>query len=145
MALACLACLATGLFRTQFTETIGLSILFVGFSIVLAWAVVRTTDNLPFPVVWKFAAQIGFYSYSIYVWHTAVLYLVTTCFGWSVLPFWIYLIVAIVVGIAMANLVEVPFLKLREKLFPSRARRSVLTFSLGPAAVPQVSRSRIVP
>jgi len=146
MALACLACLATGLFRTQFTETIGLSVLFVGFSILLAWAVVRKTDNLPFQVVWKFAAQIGFYSYSIYVWHTAVLYVVTTYLGWSVLPFWIYLIVTIIVGIAMANLVEVPFLKLREKLFPpSRARRSVLTFSPDPAGVPQVSSSRIVP
>jgi hypothetical protein len=72
--------------------------------------------------------------------------LVTTYLGWSVLPFWIYLIVTIIVGIAMANLVEVPFLKLREKLFPpSRARRCVLTLAPVPAAVPQVSSSRIVP
>jgi peptidoglycan/LPS O-acetylase OafA/YrhL len=145
MALASLSCISIGLFRTRFTENIGLTVLFVGFSFLVAWAVVRTTENLPFQVLWKCAAQIGFYSYSIYVWHTAVLYLVTTYLGWLALPFWIYLILAVLVGIAMANLVELPFLKLREKQFPSHAKRNVLNFGPRPAVVPLVSASRIVP
>lgn len=140
LALAALLCVPTAFFHNQFTGTAGLTILFVGFSFLVAWAVVRTPGTSLYPMVWRLAAEIGFYSYSIYVWHTTALYLVTTYLGWSALAFWIYLTGAMILGIAMAHFVELPFLAIREKLFPSRAKRMLLAPAPVPAQVRPVER-----
>jgi peptidoglycan/LPS O-acetylase OafA/YrhL len=80
-------------------------------------------------------ARIGFYSYSIYLWHWIVIgyvrqYLRYKCmttatpFAWSSEWEWwqwpLSMAFSIIVGIAMAVIVEQPVLKLRDRWFPSR-------------------------
>lgn len=66
-------------------------------------------------------AFIGAYSYSIYLWHgpAKLVYdrLTHTHIALSWLP--LYLLFAIGLGIGMAKLIEMPFLRLRDKLVPS--------------------------
>lgn len=98
-----------------FMRTVGVTGLMVGFTLVVAWSVIRVPENL----VFRFMAKVGFYSYSIYLWHVMVR---DVFFGWAriiSLPiFIIYLTVAVGIGIAMAHLVEIPYLRMRERLFP---------------------------
>jgi peptidoglycan/LPS O-acetylase OafA/YrhL len=82
-------------------------------------------------------ARIGFYSYSIYLWHWLVVfylrpYVRSRCvtigspFTWSSpLETWQWaasVVLCIVLGIGMAIIVEQPFLRLRDRWFPSRTR-----------------------
>ena len=70
-------------------------------------------------------AAMGFYSYSIYLWHMPVL-------GYAIkmkaandshLVYWkcmvVYAIGSLLVGVSMAKLIEMPVLKLRDRCFPS--------------------------
>jgi peptidoglycan/LPS O-acetylase OafA/YrhL len=70
-------------------------------------------------------ATIGSYSYSIYLWHMATIYFVTPklrdSVSWDIRAV-IYLVSAFVVGIAMAKLVELPTLSLRDRWFPCKIR-----------------------
>jgi peptidoglycan/LPS O-acetylase OafA/YrhL len=69
-------------------------------------------------------ARIGFYSYSIYLWHYPI-----STIGMDNLPLngptWVRLVVyvglCLGIGIGAARLVELPFLRLRDRLFPSRS------------------------
>jgi peptidoglycan/LPS O-acetylase OafA/YrhL len=100
-------------------QTFGLSALFVGFSFLVAWAVVRTPRNPIGRVITRVAARIGFYSYSIYLWHMVVVF----AFGYypasSATKFWTYLATTVFLGITMAQLVEMPYLALRDRVFPT--------------------------
>ena len=75
-------------------------------------------------LVYRGVAAIGIYSYGIYLWHIGVISPVEHAIGHfpRVAPYIQYpatLAVALLVGIVMTKLVELPFLRLREKLFPS--------------------------
>jgi peptidoglycan/LPS O-acetylase OafA/YrhL len=71
----------------------------------------------------QWLAMLGTYSYSIYLWHM-------TMMTWGVMHLrgsasWqmrqtLYLVAALVVGVAMAKIVEAPLLKLRDRWHPSR-------------------------
>jgi peptidoglycan/LPS O-acetylase OafA/YrhL len=73
-------------------------------------------------------AALGAYSYSIYLWHMALM-------RWAVPHLqeslsWqqrttLYLVGAFVIGIAMAKLVELPTLRLRDRWYPSRTTSEV--------------------
>lgn len=99
-------------------QTFGLTGLLVGFSFLVAWCVVRSPRTSAGRALSKCAAKVGFYSYSIYLWHT----ILVIAFGFrpslSAAKFWVYVASTIVAGIAMAHLVEMPYLALRERLFP---------------------------
>lgn len=76
---------------------------------------------------WRWApfrllARIGFYSYSIYLWQqpTAMLF---NSFHHSVLMTACGFMAALAVGIIMAKLIEVPFLRLRDRLSPALTGR----------------------
>jgi peptidoglycan/LPS O-acetylase OafA/YrhL len=60
-------------------------------------------------------AWIGRYSYSIYLWHVIVFVLMERYLplsGWLVT----YLVASIVLGVILAKVIEIPFLRLRDKL-----------------------------
>lgn len=130
LALVSGACLAPPLFlrmeATPFIYTFGFTLLYLGFGALLLLVV---TQGLPqgrwLDKIMKAASFVGFYSYSIYLWHL----LVRTAgvnFQEQGLPWWlvqpVYLAACIVTGIIMAKLVELPFLKLRDRFFPSRSK-----------------------
>ena len=121
LGLAFLACIPAALLpqRNHTMQTFGLTGLLLGFSFLVAWAVVRTPKSSLARALAKPAAAIGFYSYSIYLWHTALLYLFIDRPAHPFLVFWTYVAVCIAVGIAMSHLVEVPYLALRDRIFPA--------------------------
>ena len=121
------------------TAGLGLTGMYVGYGLfLLGWL------NLPVrtrwgkrlfetrPAVWL--GTVGFYSYSIYLWHVdlaqtpmhklvlwagtrgispGVIYLVSTA---------LYVALAVATGSVMARLIELPTLKLRDRLFPARSK-----------------------
>ncbi len=76
----------------------------------------------------RFAAYLGSYSYSIYLWHVPVR---NWGYPWLeqvlgtpmnvYLHISIYVVFAIAFGVLMSKLIEMPVLKLRDRFFPSRA------------------------
>jgi peptidoglycan/LPS O-acetylase OafA/YrhL len=113
-------CLPATLFdeRAPGIQTFGLTGLFVGFSFLVAWAIVRTPSTPVGRFVCKVAARVGFYSYSIYLWHTILVDAFEYYPTLSLAKFWSYIATTVSVGIAMGHLVEMPYLALRERRFP---------------------------
>ncbi len=105
--------------NTVFMSTGGLTMLFVGFGYILMSVVNRKPSRR---FVARVLARIGYYSYSIYLWHAVLAF-------WAfrdsprLLYFLTYIAGCLVVGVLMAKLVETPSLALRDKLFPSRTGR----------------------
>jgi peptidoglycan/LPS O-acetylase OafA/YrhL len=98
-------------------RTAGYTLLFFGFGCLMC----RVVDAKVRPELkvglWPLA-KLGYYSYSIYLWHEwARLVPRSIPGGWA-----IAFIAAIVPGIVMAHLIEIPVLALREKLFPAMKR-----------------------
>lgn len=65
----------------------------------------------------RILTKVGFYSYSIYLWH-AMLALFFIELGMSAFRFWIYIALSLDFGIVMAKAIEIPFLALRDNLLP---------------------------
>jgi peptidoglycan/LPS O-acetylase OafA/YrhL len=80
-------------------------------------------------------ATLGSYSYSIYLWHMAIMRWVVPhleeTLSWQSRTA-LYLAGAFVIGVSMAKLVELPTLRLRDRLYPSRTATT-----LRPAPLPQ--------
>jgi peptidoglycan/LPS O-acetylase OafA/YrhL len=104
--------------RAPGIQTFGLTGLLVGFSFLLAWSLVRTPRTPVGRAVCRVAARVGFYSYSIYLWHTILVDAFEYNPTLSAAKFWTYIATTVLVGIAMAHLVEMPYLALRERRFP---------------------------
>ncbi|MEO7996161.1 MAG: hypothetical protein ABI852_01885, partial [Gemmatimonadaceae bacterium] len=118
-----------------FTMTIGYTMYYLAFGALLALALPGTrvgTEPAAAGIVERSLAMIGGYSYSIYLWHAATK-------AWSA-PIWtwitgdelgyiehvlLYFVSSIVLGILMAKLIELPFLRWREASFASRSKRSM--------------------
>jgi peptidoglycan/LPS O-acetylase OafA/YrhL len=108
-------------------ETFGLTAVSLGFFFLVAWSVARTSNNWFVMAL----ARVGVYSYSIYLWHMVILQLFATYHHQlSFLAFWLYMACCVAGGIAMAHLVEIPYLKLRDRLFPATPA------ALSPSALP---------
>ncbi len=109
-----------GLGPTWFLHTAGFTALYLAAGCWLLLAVRHGWSARPL-------AGIGFYSYSIYLWHIPVqrILLDGHCRDWFPRDGFerpvIYLVATITFGVLAAWLVELPFLKLRDRLFPSRA------------------------
>jgi peptidoglycan/LPS O-acetylase OafA/YrhL len=99
-------------------QTIGLTGLFVGFSFLVAWAVDRKPRSRLGATVMNCSAQIGQYSYSIYLWHwtlaIAFLQVKTTA-----AVFWSYIALSLAVGILASKAIEMPILALRNRVLPA--------------------------
>jgi peptidoglycan/LPS O-acetylase OafA/YrhL len=120
LALAFLFCLPAAVLdqNSRTMQAFGLTSLWLGFSFLVAWSVVRTPRTLGVRALSRAAARVGFYSYSIYLWHPIVGEALFHS-GVSFWKFWSYIAACIIAGIVMAHLVEMPYLALRERLFPS--------------------------
>lgn len=104
-----------------FIITFGLTLNYLGYGMLLA-GVLTLPRLLPGPLE-RSLAFVGFYSYSIYLWHLPFLAVVR-----SGLDPWLGRVLfyagAIVIGVAMAKLVELPALRLRERWLPDRPGRA---------------------
>jgi peptidoglycan/LPS O-acetylase OafA/YrhL len=110
--------------------TFGLTFLYLGFGGLLVLCL-KVHNVLPGKVA-RFAekigtgcAYVGTHSYSIYLWHAPFVvyvpvflrkFLHIQLLGKA--PLWSYVLGSCVLGIAMANLIELPVLRLRDRLFP---------------------------
>lgn len=110
--------------------TLGFTINYIAFGVILVGLVKYYPMQSPFSL--RVCAVIGFYSYSIYLWHIPIKWKVH--FAFQKMPYfgqnyWIktvaYLIAALVLGIVLSRLIEMPFLKLRDRLFPSRSEKKI--------------------
>ena len=112
-------------------QTIGSTILLVGFSLITAWVVSWTAKTYASRKGCAVLAKIGYYSYSIYLWHFMVGIIFEVIFPHSVIAFWFYVLLAIAVGIVMAKAIEFPFLRLRDRVVPRtpRSKNAVLAKS----------------
>ncbi len=129
----CLLFIAPSLFldvKNFFMHTVGLTLLYLGFGGLLLLAMYAP------PARWRWQsragsalAYMGCYSYSIYLWHIPfrpwVVHGLEQGLGVSV-PYWaqllIYAVGGVGAGILLAKLVEMPFLMVRDRFFPSRSQ-----------------------
>jgi peptidoglycan/LPS O-acetylase OafA/YrhL len=96
---------------------------YVAFCFIVAWAVNQPAPRSP---IWRPLSLIGYYSYSIYLWHVgAMLLLKVLPTRWYRFP--VYFSIAVGFGILMSRLIEVPTLRARDKLFPSLQTGSLVT------------------
>jgi peptidoglycan/LPS O-acetylase OafA/YrhL len=114
----------------KFVLSYGLSMLYIGFGIVLSYAVLYDAeidgiDNIVWNSFFNVICFIGFHSYSIYLFHIYVAkYFVSffvKYFGSFIsveIKFILYFLFSILIGYLMAKLIEIPFLRFRDKLFP---------------------------
>jgi len=110
-----------------FSYSLGLTCLYVGFGgLMLMWvSASRPWEKSP-PVFASLLSKIGRHSYSIYLWHMPVYALaVTLVRNWLKIPSFglelaVYVFGSIGVGAALSLLIEIPVLKLRDRLIPSR-------------------------
>jgi peptidoglycan/LPS O-acetylase OafA/YrhL len=110
--------------------TFGLTMLYVGFGIILWLALVFEEQILQLNwlvvKIIKVFSIVGYYSYSIYLFHTMVgAFVMPIVFKASPIKlssgilFLFYFIFSIGIGIIMSKIIERPFLNLREKYFKS--------------------------
>ena len=127
-----LVCLAPPFVAEQgswLLSTIGLSVLPLGFAIAMMLLVYsREVTGQPLRWLCGLCCRLGESSYSIYLWHIPLLYVLGRALGGPGLAgaglgpwLWTYLVLTIGGGIVLARLIEWPVLRLRDRLFPSRS------------------------
>lgn len=118
--------------ETRFMLTFGLTALYLGFGIILILSL--QLNGLMGGIAARAAervggalAFVGMYSYSIYVWHAAIIgYLPGFLRRASGIDLWhndlFYYVSALVFGILMSRLIEYPILRIRDRIFPSGSK-----------------------
>ena len=117
--------------ETRFMQTIGLTLVSLGFAGLLILCLTAETSSGSSPIsvaarkIGSAMAFVGRHSYSIYLWHVPIVaYGLKIVIALSPVPLsssaltYIYAAASIPVGILMARVVEFPAVKLRDKLFP---------------------------
>jgi peptidoglycan/LPS O-acetylase OafA/YrhL len=117
----CLVLIIPTLFAGQFNPgimTIGLTLNAIAFSCLLVWALSKNISM-------RTLEQIGQNSYSIYLWQFAVQPF-SILISRPALRFAFGIAGAVVIGIAMAQVVEFPSLAIRDRFFPSISHGSTV-------------------
>ncbi|HLF18673.1 MAG TPA: acyltransferase [Candidatus Omnitrophota bacterium] len=114
---------------SRFLQSFGLTMLYVGFGGLMILSLYCLNENTlrRYKIV-EILGNIGYYSYSIYLWHMVVLIwglpllrgLVQKSIPY-LLELTFFIAGSLVVGIGMAKLVEMPILKIRDRIFTSRS------------------------
>src|SRR5262249_24948586 len=102
---------------SRMVQTIGLTLLSVGFSFLVANAIVQKPEQRAAKLICAGLARLGVYSYSIYLWHVCFALIFVNWLRHSGMAFLILTSAAIGFGIMMSNLIEMPILRLRERFF----------------------------
>jgi peptidoglycan/LPS O-acetylase OafA/YrhL len=126
----------------HFLLSFGLTFLYLGFGGLLVLSLM-VRDVLPRKVarftekIGTGCAYVGTHSYSIYLWHTPILVYfplllrkVAHIQPTGVPVKGIYIVACCVLGIAMANLIELPVLRLRDRFFPRLQQPAVNSLSV---------------
>jgi len=110
---------------TPFVYTYGLTLFYIASGMILIGAL---CSKLPANRAVTAMAGVGAFSYSIYLWHMAVmrwvLPMIESMAGHP-LSFYartaIFIVMSIAAGIVMAKIVEIPALHIRDRYFPAKA------------------------
>ncbi|MES2387565.1 MAG: acyltransferase [Bacteroidota bacterium] len=115
--------------------TIGFTALYYAFGVWLVAmvkdpAVSGTLKKVLTKPVYNFVAFTGFYSYNIYLWHNWAGFIADIDHYPNIALFHeypkilalIYFVMSYALGIGITHALEIPFLKIRDKYFPRRAR-----------------------
>jgi peptidoglycan/LPS O-acetylase OafA/YrhL len=119
----CLLFLSTnfiyGRYDHRIISVVNLSLNPICFGYILVCLV--NYHQIGFLKVIKPFAYVGMYSYSIYLFHIHFISLTAFYFARNTFMFYAsYLLLALIGGIIVSKVIEYPFLKLRERFFPSR-------------------------
>jgi peptidoglycan/LPS O-acetylase OafA/YrhL len=111
---------------TPWVYTVGFTLCYLGAGMILLALIGYEPKPTPLPLL---VAFLGSLSYSIYLWHMpaeitakAIQRRLGAEDGHWFLYAAVYMIGAIVLGIVMAQIIELPVLKLRDRFFPSRSQ-----------------------
>jgi len=96
---------------------VGLTLNYIGYGMVLL-AALTLPRVLPRALA-LVLAYVGFYSYSIYLWHLPFAAILRELLGRHSLRLPLFYVGSVLVGVAMAKLVELPALRLRDRWLPS--------------------------
>jgi len=110
--------------------TFGFSSLYLGFGLLLGLTISDQNINTKLDRIFSSllvngVAKVGYYSYSIYLFHMFVIKYGLEPLNLKLpyrLEFVVYFIVSILLGILMTKLIEAPFLKIRDRIVPRRAK-----------------------
>ncbi len=114
---------------SDYVHTFGLTSLYLGFGALMMLALYSSTaERASRTGIGRILGYTGARSYSVYLWHVPVVY----GLNWLVRPLrvaepqwlpvveWpVYVVLAFLVGVLAANLIELPVMKLRDRLFPA--------------------------
>ncbi|MGC2235019.1 MAG: acyltransferase [Pyrinomonadaceae bacterium] len=99
----------------------GLTLFYLGSGLLLLVLLKSDTDENAFV---KFFAELGKYSYSIYLWNLPIHFWLTKFTNLAAENWFLYTLIywtgTLVLGVVSAKLIEYPFLRLRDKLMPSQ-------------------------
>ena len=131
------------IFDSGFLKIYGFSLLYIAFgSLLLVFLftpeIGKKLEKVCSKRLYTIITGIGFYSYSIYLFHNYYNQYINNYAYTDVIPdrvmstrifvdFIAFFVVSITLGIVLSKLIEIPFLKLRDKYFPRRQKDVVLS------------------
>ena len=139
-------CFVLTIEQSSFLQTLGHPMLYLGYGGLLMLALRRPVVGARVILLRPLGdglAYLGKHSYSVYLWHSAVavwglefLRRIGLLPAANPLQFVIYAILSFAIGIEMARLVEIPALKIRDRLFPTSNAPLTVQGPSGDSATP---------
>lgn len=130
LGLICVAPCWIFLKSNPYIYTFGFTVNYIGFGMILISCLHLDFEKYkPVAFIAKGIGKIGFYSYSIYVWHIPLKHGIYRTLAKMTDDHWwinffgilIYPALSIIFGVIAAKIIEIPALKLRDKYFPSKS------------------------